>query len=81
MCKVIYLFICRRPRTCSGAPKIRVSSNPRRVINTPRFDDDIFSLAKNNDCEDVVVEFGSTSKITFAGAGVGFIAMSELNQE
>ena len=46
---------------------------------TPLFD--IFSLAKNNDCEDVVVEFGSTSKITFAGAGVGFIAMSKLNQE
>ena len=46
---------------------------------TPLFD--IFSLAKNNDCEDVVVEFGSTSKITFAGAGVGFIAMSRLNQE
>ena len=46
---------------------------------TPLFD--IFSLAKNNDCEDVVVEFGSTSKITFAGAGVGFIAMSKFNQE
>jgi len=46
---------------------------------TPLFD--IFSLAKDNDCEDVVVEFGSTSKITFAGAGVGFIAMSKLNQE
>ena len=46
---------------------------------TPLFD--IFSLAKSNDCEDVVVEFGSTSKITFAGAGVGFIAMSKLNQE
>ena len=46
---------------------------------TPLFD--IFSLAKNNDCEDVVVEFGSTSKITFAGAGIGFIAMSKLNQE
>ena len=46
---------------------------------TPLFD--IFSLAKNKDCEDVVVEFGSTSKITFAGAGVGFIAMSKLNQE
>ena len=46
---------------------------------TPLFD--IFSLAKKNDCEDVVVEFGSTSKITFAGAGVGFIAMSKLNQE
>ena len=46
---------------------------------TPLFD--IFSLAKNNDCEDLVVEFGSTSKITFAGAGIGFIAMSKLNQE
>ena len=43
--------------------------------------EDIFSLAKSKGCEDVVVEFGSTSKITFAGAGIGFIAMSEGNQE
>ncbi len=42
---------------------------------------DIFSLAKDKDCEDSVIEFGSTSKITFAGAGIGFIAMSKLNQE
>ena len=42
---------------------------------------DIFSLAKAKDCKDIVVEFGSTSKITFAGAGVGFIAMSEPNQK
>ena len=27
------------------------------------------------------MEFGSTSKITFAGAGIGFIAMSKSNQE
>ena len=43
--------------------------------------EDIFSLAKSKGCEDIVVEFGSTSKITFAGAGIGFIAMSEGNQE
>ena len=42
---------------------------------------DIFSLAKDKKCEDSVVQFGSTSKITFAGAGIGYIAMSENNQE
>ena len=42
---------------------------------------DIFSLAKEKKCEDSVVQFGSTSKITFAGAGIGYIAMSEINQE
>ena len=42
---------------------------------------DIFSLAKEKKCEDSVVQFGSTSKITFAGAGIGYIAMSESNQE
>ena len=42
---------------------------------------DIFSLAKEKKCEDSVVQFGSTSKITFAGAGIGYIAMSENNQE
>ena len=42
---------------------------------------DIFSLAKDKNCEDSVVQFGSTSKITFAGAGIGYIAMSENNQE
>ena len=42
---------------------------------------DIFSLAKDKNCEDLVVQFGSTSKITFAGAGIGYIAMSENNQE
>jgi len=42
---------------------------------------DIFSLAKEKKCEDSVVQFGSTSKITFAGAGIGYIAMSENIQE
>ena len=42
---------------------------------------DIFSLAKDKKCEDSVVQFGSTSKITFAGAGIGYIAMSKNNQE
>ena len=42
---------------------------------------DIFSLAKDKKCEDSVVQFGSTSKITFAGAGIGYIAMSKNNQQ
>ena len=42
---------------------------------------DIFSLAKDKNCADLVVQFGSTSKITFAGAGIGYIAMSKNNQE
>ena len=42
---------------------------------------DIFSLAKDKNCEDSVVQFVSTSKITFAGAGIGYIAMSKNNQE
>lgn len=42
---------------------------------------DIFSLAREKKCEDSVVQFGSTSKITFAGAGIGYIAMSENIQE
>lgn len=42
---------------------------------------DIFQIARNNQCEDLVVQFGSTSKITFAGGGIGFIAMSQANQE
>ena len=43
--------------------------------------DDIFSIAKPKGLEDSIVEFGSTSKITFAGGGIGFIAMSKSNQE
>ena len=42
--------------------------------------DDIFDIAFKRGYEDCVVEFGSTSKITFAGAGIGFIAMSKSNQ-
>ena len=42
---------------------------------------DIFSLAEKKNLEDLVIQFGSTSKITFAGAGIGFIAMSRSNQE
>ena len=42
---------------------------------------DIFSISREKGYEDTVVEFGSTSKITFAGSGIGFIAMSERNQE
>ncbi len=43
--------------------------------------EDIFSIAKENDNEDLIVGFGSTSKITYAGAGIGFIALSKSNQE
>ena len=50
------------------------------LLQTPPFLD-IFSISKEKGYEDVVVEFGSTSKITFAGSGIGFIAMSESNQE
>ena len=43
--------------------------------------EDIFSIAKEKDKEDLIVGFGSTSKITYAGAGIGFIALSKSNQE
>ena len=43
--------------------------------------EDIFSIAKEKGKEDLVIGFGSTSKITYAGSGIGFIALSELNQE
>ena len=39
----------------------------------------IFSMAKEIGVTDSVIGFASTSKITFAGGGVGFIAMSETN--
>ena len=41
----------------------------------------IFSIAKEKGREDLVIGFGSTSKITYAGAGIGFIALSISNQE
>ena len=50
------------------------------LLQTPPFLD-IFSISREKGYEDTVVEFGSTSKITFAGSGIGFIAMSERNQE
>ncbi len=37
---------------------------------------ELFSLAKQAGTEDAVVMFGSTSKVTFAGAGVAFMAAS-----
>ena len=39
----------------------------------------IFTMAEKSGDLDSVVSFASTSKITFAGGGVGFIAMSEHN--
>ena len=43
--------------------------------------EDIFYIAKDRGEEDLIIEFGSTSKITYAGAGIGFIALSKSNQE
>ena len=39
----------------------------------------IFSLAEQKDLVDSVIAFGSTSKITYAGSGISFIAMSQSN--
>lgn len=39
--------------------------------------EDIFSLAKDIDALDSVVAFASTSKMTYAGSGIGFLALSE----
>ena len=41
----------------------------------------IFDLATEQGCLDSVVAFASTSKITFAGGGVSFIALSDNNLE
>ena len=41
----------------------------------------IYSIAKEKENEDLIVGFGSTSKITYAGAGIGFIALSESSQQ
>ena len=40
---------------------------------------DIFMLSKESKAEDSIIAFTSTSKITFAGAGISFIAMSKNN--
>jgi len=39
----------------------------------------IFSLAEEKNLVNSVIAFASTSKITFAGSGIGFIAMSQAN--
>ncbi len=39
----------------------------------------IFSLAEESGLGDSVIAFGSTSKITYAGSGISFIAMSKSN--
>ena len=39
----------------------------------------IFSLAKEKEMLESIIAFASTSKITFAGSGVSFMAMSEPN--
>jgi DNA-binding transcriptional MocR family regulator len=43
--------------------------------------EDIFSIAKKKGNEDLIIGFGSTSKITYAGAGIGFIALSKSNRQ
>ena len=43
--------------------------------------EDIFSIAKEKGNEDLIIGFGSTSKITYAGAGIGFIALSKSNRQ
>tara|TARA_B110000014_G_scaffold259099_1_gene246294 strand:+ start:10339 stop:11556 length:1218 start_codon:yes stop_codon:yes gene_type:complete len=47
-------------------------SDSKELIN-------IFDLAKEKNCLNSVVGFASTSKITFAGGGIGFLALSEEN--
>ena len=42
---------------------------------------DIYQEAKKCGNEDIVYVFGSTSKVTFAGAGVGFMAGSKANMD
>ena len=39
----------------------------------------LFEEAERSGTQDAIAIFGSTSKITFAGAGVGFCSLSELN--
>ena len=39
----------------------------------------LFEEAKRNGTQDAIAIFGSTSKITFAGAGIGFCSLSESN--
>lgn len=41
--------------------------------------EDIFELAKGLDVIDSVIAFASTSKITYAGSGIGFLALSKSN--
>ena len=41
--------------------------------------EDIFKLAKGLDVIDSVIAFASTSKITYAGSGIGFLALSKSN--
>lgn len=42
---------------------------------------DIFDMAQELQVLDSIVSFGSTSKITYAGGGIGFIALSQKNME
>ncbi len=43
-------------------------------LGTPQPLSDVVALARENDCKESIVLFGSTSKITFAGAGLAFVA-------
>ncbi len=49
------------------------------LTDTPQPLASIAELCKKHGTEDSVIQFGSTSKVTFAGAGVAFMASSEGN--
>jgi len=49
------------------------------LTDTPTQLEDLMSLARAANTEDSVVMFASTSKVTFAGAGISFVGTSERN--
>lgn len=77
--------VARELATMEAAPDFRIMWDNAYIVhhlgqpveNFP----DILELCRQADHEDRVVQFGSTSKITFAGAGVGFLATSQRNRE
>lgn len=53
--------------------------NVHHITDTPDELADVFELCKQNGKEDMIIMFGSTSKISFSGAGIAFIASSVKN--
>ena len=49
------------------------------LSDTPPMLANIFEMIQKHGTEDSVIQFASTSKVTFAGAGVAFVAASESN--